>query len=101
MSRSCAKGLAHANGVRQQIKARRLEALTGYNTLINELDRSNSLMGLIANVHASKEVRAAAEDCERQIKKLASEITLDRGLYDVLAAGPQAEGDDQQDGRSP
>jgi thimet oligopeptidase len=56
------------------------------NDLIIELDRVLPMSDLIANVSPDKAVRSAAEACQREVMKFVSELELDRGVYDALAA---------------
>ncbi|MCP4196847.1 MAG: Zn-dependent oligopeptidase, partial [Proteobacteria bacterium] len=56
------------------------------NDLIIELDRVLPMSDLIANVSPDKTVRTAAEACQREVMKFVSELELDRGVYDALAA---------------
>lgn len=87
--KDCGGALERVKAIREQIKApgpRTLETLVAYNKLAAELDHASSQAGLIANVHPDKAVREAAEKCERDVAALQSDLTLDRGLYDAVAA---------------
>ena len=41
---------------------------------------------LLANVHPDEAVRTQAEAAEQDAHRLLTDLTLDRGIYDVLAA---------------
>src|SRR5947209_5771450 len=41
--------------------------------------------GLTHEVHPDKGVREAAETCEQEVSALATEFSLDRGIYDAVA----------------
>jgi thimet oligopeptidase len=98
----CKASLSRAAATRDQVKsAKGAEAdttLATYNFLMNELDRTGSLVGLIKEVHPDKAVREAAESCERDLQGFITELTLDRAVFDALSGVP-ANGLDPQAAR--
>lgn len=69
--------------------------LKPYNDMVESFERTVGLAQLVANVHPDERVRKLAEGCERNIKALATEVNLDRPLYDAVLAVPE-EGLDAQ-----
>jgi thimet oligopeptidase len=61
-----------------------LATLELVNDLGLELDGAAQIAGLYAQVHPLANVRTAADTCEQEITALATDIRLDRDLYDVL-----------------
>ena len=57
-----------------------------YNDLAVHLENASARAGLWANVHPDKLVRDAAEECEREVASYATELSLNRDLYDAFAA---------------
>ncbi|MEL7368651.1 MAG: M3 family metallopeptidase [Myxococcota bacterium] len=55
-------------------------------TMRRELDRLSGMASLMAAVHPNDATRTAAEKCERDLQTLNSDISLDRAVYDALAA---------------
>ncbi|MDX9721777.1 MAG: M3 family metallopeptidase [Myxococcota bacterium] len=87
----CQANLDAAKAYRQSIldctAPRSVEnTLTPYNNLLVMLDRTLGTSDFMANVHVDPAVREAAEACQREAMKLVSELKLDRGLYDAVAA---------------
>ena len=60
--------------------------LEPYNDMAFALDTALGTAGLIAATHPDKAVRTEAETCEQALRKLISEINLDRGLFDAVSA---------------
>ncbi len=58
------------------------------NQLLVIIDRASNEAGLMRNVHPDAAVRAAADKCEQDFSKLATDLSLSRPLYDALAAIP-------------
>ncbi|GAA1830833.1 M3 family metallopeptidase [Luedemannella flava] len=50
------------------------------------LSNLRELAGMIAKAHPEEAVRTAADAAEQEIDKVATDISLDRGVYDALAA---------------
>jgi thimet oligopeptidase len=51
-----------------------------------ELVNAGSFAGLFREVHPNVDVRTAGETCEREVAAYATELSLDRNVYDALAA---------------
>ena len=66
-------------------------ALQAYDAALGALADAGSRASLCRNVHPDAAMREAAERCEQEIEAVATELSLDRRLYDALAAVP-AEG---------
>jgi Zn-dependent oligopeptidase len=74
----------------------RLEGVAGPRTLANtlvpydeaviELDSAGSQASLIENVHPDASLRAAAEQVSQKAAALGTELSLNRGVYEALAA---------------
>jgi thimet oligopeptidase len=83
-------GLAQAEDLVAQLKdgsprsAR--EVLELWNAVELALRNTGGLVGLLAQVHPDEAVRTLAEDREQAASRLATDLGLDRALYDVLAA---------------
>jgi thimet oligopeptidase len=58
------------------------------------LDRASSLASVFAEVHPDEAVRTLAEDRAQEVSRLQTDRSLDRALYDVVAATGDA-GDEQ------
>ncbi len=59
--------------------------LTPLDELSRTLDRAGSRASLYRNVHPDEGVRAAAEWCEQEVSKIATDLGLSRPIYDALA----------------
>ena len=57
-----------------------------YDDALLELDASGSQASLIENVHPDAELRAAAEQITQETAALATELSLNRPVYDALCA---------------
>lgn len=74
----------------------RLAAVTGartisntlapYDHLMRELDRAASEAGLIRNVHPDSALRQAAERSDQRVSAFATEISLDRRVFEAIEA---------------
>src|SRR5512133_1097908 len=62
------------------------EALRAFDAAFAALGEAASRASLARNVHPDAEMRDVAERCEQEIDALSTELSLDRGLYDALAA---------------
>lgn len=95
---NCKSSLDRARALRDASKssgsADPAARLNHHNTLLIEIDSTVNLAGLIANVHPDKEVREAAESCERDVRALYSELNLDRGVFDAVNVDVAALDDD-------
>jgi thimet oligopeptidase len=58
--------------------------LAPYDNLMRELDRASSQTGLIREVHPDSTVRQAAERGGQRVSALATEISLDRRVFDAI-----------------
>jgi thimet oligopeptidase len=70
------------------VKGKRTAAntLVPYDRLMRELDRAASASGLIQKVHPDSALRQAADRSDRKVNALATEISLDRRVYDAVQA---------------
>ena len=57
-----------------------------YDDLMRELDRAASATGLIQKVHPDSTLRQAADRSDRRVSALATEISLDRRVFDAIGA---------------
>ncbi len=60
-------------------------ALTAFDRAFSALSEAGARASLCRNVHPDAAMRAAAEEAEQAVAALATELSLDRGLYEVLA----------------
>ncbi len=60
--------------------------LVSYDRLMRELDRAASATGLIQKVHPDTAMREAADRGDRKVSALATEISLDRRVFDAVRA---------------
>lgn len=88
---------------RARVEAGRLRDLAGaapadivgqWNALAVALSNAGAVASLLSQVHPAAEIRAQAEAIEQDLDKLVTDLTLDRGLYDVLAGVDAAALDD-------
>lgn len=90
LQNACKDGLAAIEKIRGQVKAEKTHTVAStlepYNDMLLEIDRTEGMMSLMANVHPEKEVRTAAEACEQDLEKLVNAINLDRALYEAVSA---------------
>jgi thimet oligopeptidase len=86
----CEYAIAEAQRLRAAISGsperNTASTLEPYNRMAFALDTALGTTGLVAATHPDKDVRTAAETCEQELRKLISEINLDRGLYDAVSA---------------
>jgi thimet oligopeptidase len=69
--------------------ARTIEnTLATYDAVLRELDMAASQASLIENVHPEEAHRKAAEKISQEASALSTELSLNRGVYDALAALP-------------
>jgi thimet oligopeptidase len=80
-ARSTLAGLLAAEGRRTVANT-----LRPYDAIMRDLDRAGGEAGLIQVVHPDSAMRGVAETAKRDVEALATEISLDRGLYDALRA---------------
>ena len=60
------------------------EALAAYDEAATALSDASSRASVARNAHPSAAVREAGERCEQEVDALATELSLDRGIYDAL-----------------
>jgi len=92
----CLEGLRRAQALRGEVLAtpRTIEgALDRYNQLLTAASSSNTLAGLMSEVHPDETIRDVARECEQEVSKFYSELWLDREVYEALAAVPADEAD--------
>lgn len=87
--------LDRARALADQVKASAGESaevvLGAFNELGVALSNAMAVNGLLSQVHPDAEVRQLAENFEQEADKLATDLRLDRELYDALA-GVDADG---------
>lgn len=87
----CDSYLARAKTLLADIKAAKgaktiENTLMPYNQLSMQLDAGFSLAGLMSQVNPDKKVRDEADACEQTLSKFATDLGLDREVYDAFAA---------------
>jgi thimet oligopeptidase len=96
----CGTPADFARGCRRDMDAARAEAararaaggreaaatLRAFDAAFAALGEAASRASLARNVHPDPALRDAAEACEREVDALSTELSLDRGLYEALAA---------------
>jgi len=89
-STQCLSGLRRAEALRPQIIAGAPHTVEGtlvrYNELLTAASASNAVAGLMSEVHPDEAIRDAARECEQEVARFYSDLWLDRGMYDALAA---------------
>jgi thimet oligopeptidase len=60
--------------------------LRPYDNALLELDAAGSQSSLIENAHPDSALRTAAEEMSQKVSAVYTELSLDRGVYDALAA---------------
>ena len=63
-----------------------LAALTVYDDALALLADTGGRSAIATNSHPDAALRAASEACEQEVAKTVTELSLDRGIYDVLAS---------------
>jgi thimet oligopeptidase len=77
----CLAGLERAKALRPTVNS-----LESYNELLRSASASNALAGLMSEVHPDEAIRDTARECEQEVSKFYSGLSLDRAVYDALAA---------------
>lgn len=90
-SRACRTDLDAARALRGKLvaldgKKQPAELLTTYDALMSHVQLAGSRASVARNAHPEAAIRDAADACEKEAETLASELSLDRGLYDALAS---------------
>jgi thimet oligopeptidase len=88
---SCREEMAHARAEVARLEAmpapvERIAALEAYDGAMAALSEAGARASLCRNVHPDERMREAAEVAEQEVDALATEFSLDRKLYDTLAA---------------
>ncbi len=60
--------------------------LEPYNELLTAAGGAAAIAGLMSEVHPEEQVREAARTCEQEVSSFVSELTLNRPMFDALAA---------------
>jgi thimet oligopeptidase len=68
--------------------------LTAYDQAMLALGDAAARASVCRNAHPASAMRDAADECEREIEALSTELQLDRGIYDALEALDPSEADD-------
>ena len=76
----CLAGLERAKALRPTVTS-----LERYNELLMAASASNALAGLMSEVHPDEAIRDTARECEQEVSKFYSALSLDRAVYDALA----------------
>ena len=92
---TCGRSLESAESLRKEVKSDGAHVLARFNEMLLELDATAGSAELVANVHPDAKVREAAEQCERKLKELTTDIGLDRGLFDAVSGVTEDKLDDQ------
>jgi len=92
--------LANAARLLDAIKASRAprtidSTLRPYDDLLLELDAVGQQAGLIQEVHPDQGMRETAEKISQKVSALATDVSLDRGVYDALSALDVAAADEE------
>ena len=93
LSSRCDAALAEAARLRDALKAAAPSAagadadvLTAFNAMSHALDTASGWAGLMFSVHPDKAVREAGQTCQERLAAFNTEVMLDRGLFDAVAA---------------
>jgi thimet oligopeptidase len=86
--RDMARARELAGRLREPAPRGRDAALDLFDGAFGALSEAASRASLARNVHPDPKLRDAAEVCEQEVDALSTELSLDRGLYDALAAVP-------------
>jgi thimet oligopeptidase len=84
MRRSLDSVRAQVGRIREGASANAAETMARYDDAMLLLGDAAALASLARNAHPSKELREAADTAEQEIEALATEVSLDRGVYDAL-----------------
>lgn len=57
-----------------------------YNELLLQMSNAGAVAGLFSEVHSEESIRDAARNYEQEVSKFSSELSLNRDVYDALAA---------------
>jgi thimet oligopeptidase len=88
--------IAAARTLIDQVKAaptRELPTLDAYDEAMAALGDAANRMDLVAVTHPDAEMRSTADAVKQELAKVSTDISLDRGLYDVLSGLDVADAD--------
>jgi len=89
-TRGCRRDMETARAEAERARAagprEAAETLGAFDAAFAALGEAASRASLARNVHPDPALRDAAEACEQEVDALSTELSLDRGLYDALAA---------------
>ncbi|MDP6943088.1 MAG: M3 family metallopeptidase, partial [Myxococcota bacterium] len=89
------RAAAQRAALKEPVKERTINnTLLGFNEMMKALDTASSWSSFLFNVHPNAEVRAAAQTCRQRASQFATEVSMDRGLYDAAAAVDVSGADD-------
>lgn len=88
---ACRKDLDAARSLRSHLLGLNAGAgqqaiLEAYDTLTSHVQLAAARASVARNAHPEAAMREVADACEQEAEKLSSELALDRGIYDALAA---------------
>jgi thimet oligopeptidase len=63
-----------------------MAALTVYDDALALLADTSGRAAIASNSHPDEAMRTAAQDCEQEVARAITELSLDRGIYDVLSS---------------
>lgn len=91
----CEKHILAAKGLREQLAkeaqaATFINTLNIYNDILVNLDIVMSQSSLLSQVHPDEKIRKDAETCEQKASSFATDLSLDRAVYEALQAGENA-----------
>ncbi len=90
VANQCAAAIDSARTRREAIKAGGERTLDGtlvpLNQMLADVDAAYGWAQLIANTHPTKEIREAAEACERDVQQLVTETNLDPAVFAAVDA---------------
>jgi thimet oligopeptidase len=89
LTRGCRDDMARARAEANRAKAGGGDpggTLRAFDAAFAALGDAAARASLARNVHPDPAMRDAAERCEQEVDALSTELSLDRGLYDALAA---------------
>ncbi len=81
--------------LREEPPAEAVEVLRCWDAVHLQLGNTAAMGSLLGNVHPEESVRTTAEKAEQDVSRMATELSLDRGLYELFA-GLSADGLDEQ-----
>ena len=91
MNQACAYHIGEAESLRlklAEVAGPRTEEnmVKLFDSIMLHVDKMFGLSELVANVHPEREIREAAEQCQQQVDKFITALSLDRDVYEAFAA---------------